>query len=230
MIKTQDLTKSFGARVALAGITLHIKAGEFVWLIGPNGAGKTTLMRILATLTPPSSGTLSIAGLDAHSGANAMTIRHHIGFLSHRTWLYDDLSVAQNLAFYAQLYHIPDSPARIGELLERLGLATRRQDLVRTLSRGMQQRLAIARAVLHRPSILLLDEAYTGLDASASQNLNSILNDLSRNGCTIILTAHNAPLKDREKSIANDELRMMNNLHPQPRIVTLHQGHILTEG
>ncbi len=227
MIKTQDLTKSFGTRVALAGITLHIKAGEFVWLVGANGAGKTTLLRILATLTPPSSGTLSIAGLDAQRGTNVMTIRHHIGFLSHQTWLYDDLSVAQNLTFYAQLYHIPDRPTRIEELLERLGLTTRRQDLVRTLSRGMQQRLAIARAVLHRPSILLLDEAYTGLDASASQNLTSILNDLSRNDCTIILTAHNAPPKDREQNIANDATTY---LPPHLRIITLHQGHILTEG
>jgi heme exporter protein A len=223
MIKAGDLTKSFGNRTVLEGITLHIKAGEVVWLIGPNGAGKTTLVRILATLTPPTSGTLHIAGLDVHKGVNIITIRHHIGFLSHRTWLYDDLNVEQNLAFYAQLYNIPDSSTRIGELLERLDLSTRRQDLVRTLSRGMQQRLAIARAVLHRPRILLLDEAYTGLDVSASQALTSILNALSRNGCTMILTAHD------EKRIADDELRTI-NLHVPPRIITLRQGHILNEG
>lgn len=223
MIKAGDLTKSFGNRTVLKGITLHIKAGEVVWLIGPNGAGKTTLVRILATLTPPTSGTLHIAGLDVHKSVNIMTIRHHIGFLSHQTWLYDDLSVEQNLTFYAQLYNTPDSPTRIGELLERLELVARRQDLVRTLSRGMQQRLAIARAVLHRPRILLLDEAYTGLDVSASRAMTSILNTLSRDGCTIILTAHD------KKRITNDELRAI-NLHSKPRIITLRQGHILNKG
>jgi heme exporter protein A len=222
MIETRDLTKSFGARVALTGITLRIKAGEFIWLIGPNGAGKTTLVRILATLTPPSSGTLYIGGLDSQKGANVMTIRHQIGFLSHQTLLYDNLSVEQNLAFYAQLYGIPHSHTRIGELLKRLDLTRRRHDLIRTLSRGLQQRTAIARAVLHRPRILLLDEAYTGLDTLASQVLTSILNDLYNEGCTIILTAHDNrnPEKDAGRG-------MSTNI--QPRILSLRQGRILTK-
>ncbi len=222
MLKTHELMKTFGARAALAGITLHIKTGEWVWLIGPNGAGKTTLVRILATLSLPTSGALYIAGLDAHRGKNMMKIRRQIGFLSHQTLLYGDLSAEQNLAFYAHLYNVSDSRTRIAELLGCLGLLPRRRDLVRTFSKGMQQRLAIARAVIHRPRILLLDEAYTGLDISASQILTSILNDLSNDGCTLILTAHD------KKRIEKDEVRRINPTI-QPRIITLRQGRILTE-
>jgi heme exporter protein A len=114
-----------------------------------------------------------------------------VGFLSHRTLLYDDLTAEQNLTFYARLYNIPDGPARIVKLLERVGLTARRHDLVRTFSRGMQQRLAVARAVLHRPRLLLLDEPYTGLDPWASDALTVLLADLVREGCTLLLTTHN---------------------------------------
>ncbi|MFN2285521.1 MAG: heme ABC exporter ATP-binding protein CcmA [Anaerolineae bacterium] len=189
MIEVHNLTKSFGPRRALAGVDLHVAPGECVVLCGPNGAGKTTLLRILATLARPTSGEVRIAGLDpAKAGTD---VRQQIGFLSHRTLLYDDLTAEQNLAFYARMYAIPDAEARIDTLLERVGLTARRHDLVRTYSRGMQQRLAVARAVLHRPPLVLLDEPYTGLDPLAADTLSALLTDLTDEGCTLLLTSHN---------------------------------------
>jgi heme exporter protein A len=188
LIEVRGLRKSFGPRAALAGVDLSVAAGEFTTLVGPNGAGKTTLLRILATLARPSSGSVKVAGLDlARAG---IEVRRHVGFLSHRTLLYDDLTAEQNMAFYARMYDLEDGPARIGELLKRVGLAARRHDLVRTFSRGMQQRLAVARAVLHRPQLLLLDEPYTGLDPVAGQVLTALLAELAGDGCTILLTTH----------------------------------------
>ena len=189
MIEAQGLTKSFGPRTALAGVDLSIEAGEFVTLVGPNGAGKTTLLRILATLTRPTSGAVRIAGLNpTNDGEQA---RIHIGFLSHRTILYDDLTAEQNLRFYARMYDLSDADARIDDLLDRVNLALRRRDLVHTFSRGMKQRLALARALLHRPKVLLLDEPYTGLDPQVSDVLTHLLLELSGEGCTVLLTTHN---------------------------------------
>jgi len=189
MIEAQALIKSFGLRKALAGVDLHIIPGEFVVLVGPNGAGKTTLLRILATLSRPTSGTLRIAGLDPIQ--NGAAVRRQTGFLSHRSLLYDDLSAEQNLYFYARMYGIPNAQSRIDSLLEHVNLSARRHDLVRAYSRGMLQRLAVARAVLHRPALLLLDEPYTGLDPVAADGLTTLLTDLSDEGCTLILTTHN---------------------------------------
>ena len=192
MIQVQNLVKSFGPRTALAGVDLSVEAGEFVTLVGPNGAGKTTLLRILATLTRPTSGTLHIAGLGlAQAGEE---VRRRIGFLSHRTLLYGDLTAEQNLNFYARMYDLDEldrDRTRVTGLLEQVGLAARRHDLVRTFSRGMQQRLSVARAVLHRPQVLLLDEPYTGLDPNAAQVLTDLLAELAGEGCTVLLTTHN---------------------------------------
>jgi heme exporter protein A len=189
MIEVRNLTKSFGPRAALAGVDLMVGAGESVTLAGPNGAGKTTLLRTLATLTRPTSGTVRIGGLDpARAG---IEVRRWIGFLSHRTLLYEDLTAEQNLRFYGRMYELDDATGRARDLLERVGLATRSQDLVRTFSRGMKQRLAVARAVLHGPEVLLLDEPYTGLDPNASDVLTDLLVGLAGEGCTIMLTTHN---------------------------------------
>ncbi len=189
MLEARGLVKSFGPRVALAGVDLVVQPGEFVTLVGPNGAGKTTFLRVLATLTRPTSGTVRIAGLDPTRDGEA--VRRRIGFLSHRTLLYGDLTAEQNLRFYARMYGVEEATARIDSLLERVGLAARRHDLVRTFSRGMQQRLAVARAILHRPQLLLLDEPYTGLDPEAAQTLTDLLMGLVDEGCTILLTTHN---------------------------------------
>ncbi len=187
-IWTAALEKRFGPTVALDGVDLVVEPGEFVVLVGPNGAGKTTLLRTLATLARPTSGELRIAGLDPAAAGRA--IRRRIGFLSHRTLLYEELSAGENLALYARLYRLEEPAARIDELLDRVDLDWRRNDLVRTLSRGMQQRLAVARAVLHRPSLLLLDEPYTGLDPLAAEALTALLGELAGGGSTVLLTTH----------------------------------------
>ncbi len=168
---------------------MYKRQGEFVTLVGPNGAGKTTLLRILAALTRPTSGTVRIGGLDPRR--DGPEVRRQIGFLSHRTLLYGDLTAEQNLRFYARMYDVEEAAARIAHLLERVGLADRRHDLVRTFSRGMQQRLAVARAVLHHPRLLLLDEPYTGLDPRAAQTMTDLMRELAGEGCTILMTTHN---------------------------------------
>ncbi|MFP4395752.1 MAG: heme ABC exporter ATP-binding protein CcmA [Anaerolineales bacterium] len=188
MIEIRDLTKTFGPQRALAGIDLHIEPGEWVTLAGPNGAGKTTLLRILATLSRPTSGHVRLWGLDPQRRGDA--IRRQIGFFSHRTLLYDDLTAEQNLAFYARVYGLPNGPERSAELLDRLQLTARRYDRVATYSRGMQQRLAMARALLHRPQLLLLDEPYAGLDPLAAEALSQWLTKLNAAGCTLLLTTH----------------------------------------
>lgn len=189
MIEVRGLVKSFGPRTALAGVDLSVADGEFLVLVGPNGAGKTTLLRILATLARPTAGSVSIAGLQPREAGAA--VRRQIGFLSHRTLLYEDLTAEQNLVFYARMYDLPDAAQRITDLLEEVGLAARRHDLVRAFSRGMQQRLAVARAVLHRPPLLLLDEPYTGLDPNAAAVLSGLLATLAGEGCSILMTTHN---------------------------------------
>jgi heme exporter protein A len=195
MIEVRELTKSFGLRVALADVGFSVDAGEFVALMGPNGAGKTTLLRILAMLTRPTSGEVRVAGLEPAKAGEM--VRRCIGFLSHRTLLYEDLTAEQNLRFCARMYNLSDGTTRVEELLKRVGLAERRHDLVRTFSRGMQQRLAVARAVLPRPRVLLLDEPYTGLDVEAAQALTDLLGELAGEGCTTLLTTH-----DLERGLA----------------------------
>lgn len=188
IIEVRRLTKSFGARKVLAGLDLQVQPGEMTVLLGPNGAGKTTFLRILATLARPGSGTVTLLGRDAFREAE--TVRRHIGLLSHRTLLYDDLTPRQNLAFYARMYDVEDGTARAEELLEQVGLSHRADDLVRTFSRGMQQRLALVRALLHRPELLLLDEPYSGLDPVAADNLSRLLGEMKNQGCTVLLTTH----------------------------------------
>ena len=209
MIDVRELIKSFGNRVALARVSLSVEAGERVTLVGPNGAGKTTLLRVLATLTRPTAGSVRIAGLDTAKVGEK--VRRCIGFLSHRTLLYGDLTVEQNLRFYAQMYDLEDAPTRIAELVERMGLKAWRSELVRTLSRGMQQRLAIARAILHNPPILLLDEPDTGLDQHAADMLNDLLKAVDISQRTVLMTTHNL---ERGLSLGN-------------RVVILAKGKIV---
>ncbi|PWH15068.1 MAG: heme ABC exporter ATP-binding protein CcmA [Ardenticatenia bacterium] len=189
MIEIRGLVKAFGSRLVLRGITLHISAGEFVTLVGPNGAGKTTLMRILATLSRPTAGQVLLGGCDLTQ--DPMRARHMIGLVSHRTLLYDDLSGEQNLLFYAQLYDVTRPKMRVEELLRQMGLWGRQRDPVSTYSRGMQQRLAIARALLHNPPILLLDEPDTGLDRHAAMTLGALLRQTDLGRRTVLMTTHN---------------------------------------
>jgi heme ABC exporter ATP-binding subunit CcmA len=188
VIETRRVTKRFGSRLVLKGIDLKVGRGELVVLFGPNGAGKTTLLRILATIMNPTDGTVRINGLD--SKANAEEIRRRIGVVSHQTFLYGDLTIAENLEFYARMYDLPGGKASARQAAEAVGMAARMNDRVCTLSRGMAQRVAIARAILHRPDILLFDEPETGLDQQIVAALWQTLRGDEGSPRTIVLSTH----------------------------------------
>jgi len=187
-IEVQGLTKSFGNHLALKGVELRVREGEFLTIFGPTGWGKTTLIKVLATIMKPSSGNVRVAGFDLQD--SPVPIRRKIGVVSHQPFLYDDLTAFENLKFYGRMYDVPNLEARIDEVITKVGLASRLHHQVRTLSRGMQQRLSIARAVLHRPSIMLLDEPETGLDQYATARLREVLDTLSAENGTVIMTTH----------------------------------------
>lgn len=190
MIEARGVIKVFGLRPVLRGVDLTVNPGEFLSLFGPNGAGKTTFLRILATLSRPTGGAVSIGGCALPKQAQAA--RGMIGLVSHQTLLYGDLSAEENLRFFARMYGLksPEREARIEEVLTAVNLNKRAEDLVRTFSRGMVQRLAIARAILHDPSVLLLDEPYTGLDQVSAQALDGVLREVALRGRTILMTTH----------------------------------------
>ncbi len=189
MIKVSGLRKSYGSIDALRGIDLNVRMGEFLTLFGPNGAGKTTLLKILSTIIAPTSGKVIIGGLHLKKANNE--IRKNIGVISHKTFLYGDLSAMENLVFYAKMYDVPDPKARAAELIREVGLRGRENHQVRTFSRGMEQRLSIARALIHDPNIIYLDEPYSGLDQHAALMLGNLLKKLHTQTRTIIMTTHN---------------------------------------
>jgi heme exporter protein A len=188
MIQVAGLVKRFGGKLVLRGLDFAVSEGEFVALLGPNGAGKSTFLRILASLARPSLGQVRVAGFDVP--AQAAGARARLGFVGHQPLLYGDLSAEQNLRLFARIYAIPQPEPRIDELLELLGLTRYRREPVRIYSRGMQQRLSIGRAILHRPPLLLLDEPHTGLDQEAVAVLNSLLRGLAAQGNTILMASH----------------------------------------
>lgn len=190
IIEVRHLVKIFGVNPVLRGLDLNIRPGDFVALFGPNGSGKSTLLRILAALARPTEGTVRIGGWDLPK--EAQFVRAQLGVVSHLPLLYDTLTAEENLLFFARLYNLPveTRQARVAELLERVGLRRRARDVVRTFSRGMQQRLAIARAILHDPAILLLDEPYTGLDQDAAALLDRLLREVAVEGRTVVMTTH----------------------------------------
>ena len=187
-IEVKRLSKSYGEHHALRGIDLKVRWGDILAIFGPNGAGKTTLVKVLATLVKPSSGDVSVAGFDLKQ--DALMIRRRIGVVTHQTLLYDDLSAYENLRFYGKMYDVSNLRDRINQLLAQAGLESRIHDPVRTLSRGMQQRLAIARALIHDPPVLLLDEPGTGLDQHASALFANILNSKANKQRAILITSH----------------------------------------
>ena len=188
MIEVKKLVKRFGMKAVLRGLDFTVQPGEFVALLGPNGAGKTTFLRILASLSRPSLGEVKVAGY--HLPNQAAQVRARLGVVSHMPLLYGDLTAEENLEFYARMYGIIDPQLRMTEVLEMVGLESRRKDLVRTFSRGMQQRLAIGRAVLHDPEVILFDEPYTGLDQDASSMLDEVLKSVAAQGRTVVMTSH----------------------------------------
>jgi len=187
-VEVRGLVKAFGTRRVLRGIDLRVRQGEFMTLFGPNGAGKSTLLKVLATLSRPTSGSAHVAGRDVRS--EATEVRRLIGVVPHESLLYEDLTPRENLRFYARMYDVPRAGQRIQEVVEMVGLSGRMDDRVGTLSRGMQQRLSIARALLHDPPLLLLDEPHTGLDQQALTTLRDVLCDALKRGRTIVMSTH----------------------------------------
>jgi len=191
VIEVRGLVKAFGLRPVLRRLDFQVTEGEFVAVVGPNGAGKTTLLRILASLARPTMGEVRVAGLRLPGQAGA--VRRILGVVSHQPLLYGDLTAEENLRFYGRMYGIANSEPRIEEVLGIVGLTARRRELVRNYSRGMQQRLAIARGILHEPELLLFDEPHTGLDPEAAEILDRLLRKISDEGGTVVMTSHDLP-------------------------------------
>jgi heme ABC exporter ATP-binding subunit CcmA len=193
MIELRDVTKKYGNSKVIRGLTFSVEKGESFALLGPNGVGKTTLVRILSTLIRPTSGTIKIDGVDISD--EPQEVKARIGVVSHNPFLYDDLTARENLEFYSDLYDA--DKANVPALLERVNLKDRSDDLVGTFSRGMKQRLSIARSILHDPGVLILDEPTGGLDIKSREDFFTMIEDLGRHGVTILLTTHHMDVAER---------------------------------
>ena len=188
-LEVADLRKSYGGLEALRGVSFTLNRGEFLCLFGPNGAGKSTLLKVIASLLPPSAGTVAIFG--PGGGERPAEFRARIGLVSHQSYLYDDLTALENLEFYAALYGAEEPRGKAEQLLRQANLLDRRHSPVRELSRGLQQRLTIARALVNDPFLLLLDEPYTGLDEHAATALRGLLEGLHGRERTVVMVTHN---------------------------------------
>ncbi len=186
-IKTKKLSKVFGNRRAVDNVSIEVPQGAFLSIFGPNGAGKTTFLRVLSTLARASSGSATLMGIDIKEEPDKA--RDHIGLISHNSMLYPDLTAEQNLLIYARLYGVENPEARVLELLESVELKHRRLDVVRTFSRGMTQRLSIARALIHDPDVVFLDEPYSGLDPHAVEIFDELI-EQQREGRTFVMVSH----------------------------------------
>ncbi len=195
MIKTQNLSKKFGDILAVDGLTLEVNRGEIFGFLGPNGAGKTTTIRMLGALIGPSDGSAEVAGYAL--GQEDMQIRRNVGILTESPGLYDRLSAERNLRFFAQLYDVEDIDAQVERYLRMLGLWERRHETAATFSKGMRQKLAIARALLHEPEVLFLDEPTSGLDPEMARLVREFIAELKQEGRTIFLCTHNLDEADR---------------------------------
>lgn len=211
MVEIEGLVKSFGRREVLRGIDLKVDRGDFAIIMGPNGTGKTTLLRLIATVIKPDRGRIKVCGFPLPE--KAPEARSKIGFLTHSPFLYDELTARENLLFHASLFSVREPERRVAELLELVGLEGRADERVRTFSRGMLQRLAIARALLHDPPLLLLDEPFTGLDQRAAEVLLDLLKYFPQEGRAVIMTTHQA---DEALTLAS-------------RILVLHKGKFVAE-
>ncbi len=187
-IVTRGLSKRFAARTALHEVNLEVAPGESVALYGPNGAGKTTLLKLLTLGLRPTSGSFEVAGLTP--GRQDQAIRRLVGLISHESFLYDDLTARQNLEFFAGMYGVEDPSGRAGQLLDEVGLTRRADDPVRTFSRGMRQRVSLARALVHDPQVVFLDEPFAGLDPAAARMLCGWLGRLRDEARTVVLVTH----------------------------------------
>ncbi len=191
-LSLHGVSKTFVTRPVLRGIDLAVPLGQAICLCGINGAGKSTLLRIVAGLLRPDSGTVVVNGLDIRKQAEAA--KRQFGVISHASMVYPELTVFENLTFAARLYGVADHASRIEELLAGTALSSFRHDRAGILSRGLLQRLAIARALLHKPAVLLADEPFTGLDADVSERLVAILDQFVQSGGTVLMTTHDTRL------------------------------------
>ncbi|MEE9224542.1 MAG: ABC transporter ATP-binding protein [Thermoplasmata archaeon] len=199
MIRTENLTRKFGNVVAVENLTLNVRKGEVFGFIGPNGAGKTTTVRMLCCLIAPTEGTAFIGDNEINRDPDSLNIRQMVGLLPESPGLYERLSPYRNLDFFAQLYGVPRSKReeRIKDLLQMLNMWKKRDEPVGTFSKGMKQKIAIARALVHDPEILFLDEPTSGLDPRAAKTVRDFLSDLRREGRTIFLNTHNLAEAER---------------------------------
>ena len=188
LLLTRNLTKTFGRFTALRSLSLEVPRGESLTIVGRNGAGKTTFLKIVSSIIRSYTGEVLISGKNLKTADE--DTRRTIGFVSHESLLYKDLTVRDNLGFYARMYGVADRDRRIGEIIRRVDLEAKTDVLVRALSRGMKQRLSLARAFIHSPSILLLDEPFTGLDERASEILDSLLGEFKASGGTLVMVTH----------------------------------------
>ncbi len=211
LVKVRGLKRSYGFKPVLRGVDLSVHAGECVALLGANGAGKTTLLRILACLIKPDKGYAEVDGLDCQH--DAQRIRHLVGFVGHQPYLYEELTALENLLFFARMYGIAQARERALALLQRVGLEHRQKERVSTFSRGLVQRLAWARALLHQPRLLLLDEPDTGLDQAGHALVDALLNEHAQSGGSVLFTTHQL-----ERALALGD-----------RVVMLSRGHIVYE-
>jgi heme exporter protein A len=194
LIRVVDVARHYGRRKALSQISFTCSPGEIVGLLGPNGAGKSTLLNILATLLTPSRGTIEYDDRTIDQGGAA--VRSMIGMLGHDLFLYPELTARENLTFFAHLYGLRDASGLAASALERAGLAERADDLVSGFSRGMRQRVALERALLNGPKLILLDEPFTGLDQTSTHALVDRLRERQRAGCVIVLATHDLDVAD----------------------------------
>lgn len=207
LVSVTDVTKRFGRHVGVADVTVELARGESVVLLGANGAGKTTLIRILASLSRPTDGSVTVDGVELTGGDPG--VRSRIGVLSHETMLYDDLTARENLRLHARLHGVDDEACE--RWLDRVGLAERGSDRVRGFSHGMAKRLALARALLHDPDVLLLDEPYSGLDQDSLERVESIL--AGQGGRTLLASTH-----DLARGLALAD-----------RLLVLHRGRLVAD-
>jgi ABC-2 type transport system ATP-binding protein len=210
MIKTENLTKRFGEHLAVDRLSLEIAEGEVFGFLGPNGAGKTTTVRLLTSLIAPTAGRATVAGYEI--GRDDQNIRRTVGILTETPGMYDRLTAWQNLTIYARLYEVADVERQVEKYLQMLDLWERRLDAVGTFSKGMRQKLAIARALLHEPRVLFLDEPTAGLDPEASKLARDFIAELKGRGRTIFICTHNLDEADRlcdRVAVFNKRLRVV---------------------
>ncbi len=210
LVDASGLVRGFGGRRAVDGVDLQVAPGERVAVVGPNGAGKTTLLRIAATLLRREAGTLSLLGWEIPD--QAQQARRHLGYLGHDPMVYLDLTAQQNLELFADLYGIDDASECITAALSRVGLLARSHDAVRTFSRGMGQRLGIARLTLHAPRLLLLDEPYTGLDSRGARLLDDLVADVGADRGILMVT------HELDRALTGAD-----------RVMVMHRGRVAAE-